>query len=165
MPQTNVKCTIRSSCACADWSRSLIYTSTSTFYRLCSETQDEQKRSRQIVHTKIRAFDYAKALKALFLMVRLNQEDWIHLVDFPPFFTRETIFVPSCLLSCTQKLLIITKTSQFKYTKKFTTKKWKFLDKNSDIFHISTREIDCGYSLESPRRCGSNEYPQTARRF
>ena len=37
---------------------------------------------------------------------------------------------------------------------------WKFSDKNSDIFHISAQNIDCGYSLEPPRRCGSNEYPQ-----
>ena len=32
--------------------------------------------------------------------------------------------------------------------------------KNSDIFHISTQNIDCGYSLELPRQCSSNEYPQ-----
>ena len=31
--------------------------------------------------------------------------------------------------------------------------------KNSDIFHISTHNIDCGYSLEPPRLGGSNEYP------
>ena len=29
------------------------------------------------------------------------------------------------------------------------------------IFHISTQNIDCGYSLEPPRRGGSNEYPQS----
>ena len=40
-------------------------------------------------------------------------------------------------------------------------KKWKFSDKNSDIFHISAQNIDCGYSLEPPRRGGSNEYPQS----
>ena len=38
----------------------------------------------------------------------------------------------------------------------FTTKKWKFSDKNSDIFHSN---IDCVYSLKPPRRGGSNEYP------
>ena len=32
--------------------------------------------------------------------------------------------------------------------------------KNSDIFHISAQNIDCEYSLEPPRRGGSNEYPQ-----
>ena len=33
--------------------------------------------------------------------------------------------------------------------------------KNSDIFHISIQNIDCRYSLELPRRGGSNEYPQS----
>ena len=56
--------------------------------------------------------------------------------------------------------LFITKTRLFKYIEKFTTKKRKFSDKNS-IFHISAQNIDCGYSLEPPRRGGSNEYPQS----
>ena len=51
------------------------------------------------------------------------------------------------------------KTSLFKYTENFTTK--KFSDKNSDIFHISAQNIDCGYSLEPPHRGGSKEYPQS----
>ena len=29
------------------------------------------------------------------------------------------------------------------------------------IFHISAQNIDCGYSLEPPRRGGSDEYPQS----
>ena len=36
-----------------------------------------------------------------------------------------------------------------------------FQIKNSDIFPISAQNIDCGYSLEPPRRCGSYEYPQS----
>ena len=36
-----------------------------------------------------------------------------------------------------------------------------FQTKNSIIFHISAQNIDCGYSLEPPRRGGSNEYPQS----
>ena len=36
-----------------------------------------------------------------------------------------------------------------------------FQIKNSDIFHISAQNIDCGYSLEPPLRGGSNEYPQS----
>ena len=32
--------------------------------------------------------------------------------------------------------------------------------KNSGSFHISAQNIDCGYLLETPRRGGSNEYPQ-----
>ena len=44
---------------------------------------------------------------------------------------------------------------------KITTKKWNFQIKKSDILHISAQNIDCGYSLEPPRRGGSNEYPQS----
>ena len=55
----------------------------------------------------------------------------------------------------------ITKTRLFKYIKNFSAKKWKFSDKNSDIFHISAQNIDCGYLLESPHWGGSNEYPQS----
>ena len=44
---------------------------------------------------------------------------------------------------------------------KFYHKKWKFSDKNSDIFHISAQNRDCGYSLEPPQRGGSNEHQQS----
>ena len=56
---------------------------------------------------------------------------------------------------------LITKTHLFKYIENVTTKNWKFSDKNSEIFHISAQNIDCGYSLEPPRRGCSNEYPQS----
>ena len=36
-----------------------------------------------------------------------------------------------------------------------------FQIKNPDIFHTSAQNIDCGYSLEPPRRGGSNEYSQS----
>ena len=55
----------------------------------------------------------------------------------------------------------ITKTRLFKYTENFTTKKWKFSEKNSDIFNNFAQNIDCGYSLEPPRWGGSNQYPQS----
>ena len=58
-------------------------------------------------------------------------------------------------------LAIITKTCLFKYTENFSTKNENFHIKNSDSFHISAQNIDCGYSLEPPRRGGSNEYPQS----
>ena len=51
------------------------------------------------------------------------------------------------------------KTHLYKYIENFTSK--NFHIKNSDIFHISAQNIDCGYSLELPRRGGSNEYPQS----
>ena len=53
------------------------------------------------------------------------------------------------------------KTRLFKYIETFTAKnKQKNQIKISDIFRISAQNIDCGYSLEPPRRGGSNEYPQ-----
>ena len=56
----------------------------------------------------------------------------------------------------------ITKTSLFKYTDILPPKKkWNFSYKKIDIFRISAQNIDCGYSLEPPRRGGSNEYPQS----
>ena len=41
-----------------------------------------------------------------------------------------------------------------------TNKKEKIQTKNTDIFHISAQNIYCEYSLEPPRRGGSNEYPK-----
>ena len=41
------------------------------------------------------------------------------------------------------------------------SKNKNFQIKNSDNFHISAQNIDCGYSLEPPRRGSSNEYPQS----
>ena len=36
-----------------------------------------------------------------------------------------------------------------------------FQKKMFDIFLIFAQNIDCGYTLEPPRRGGSNEYPQS----
>ena len=36
-----------------------------------------------------------------------------------------------------------------------------FQIKISEFFHISDQNMDCGYSLEQPRRGGSNEYPES----
>ena len=45
---------------------------------------------------------------------------------------------------------------------KFLPPKYEnFQMKNSDNFHISAQNIDCGYSLEPPRQGGSNESPQS----
>ena len=46
------------------------------------------------------------------------------------------------------------------YRKVHLQKVKNFQIKNSDIFHISAQNIDCGYSFEPPRRGGSNEYLQ-----
>ena len=56
----------------------------------------------------------------------------------------------------------ITKTSLFKYTENFTTKKIEnFQIKILIFFLFLLKNIDCGYSLEPPRWGGSNEYPQS----
>ena len=55
----------------------------------------------------------------------------------------------------------ITKTRLFKYKKISPPKIENFQIKNIHIFHISAQNIDCGYSLEPPRRGGSNEHTQS----
>ena len=47
------------------------------------------------------------------------------------------------------------------YLKILPSKNENFQIKNYDIFRTSAQNIDCGYSLEPPRRGGSNEYPQS----
>ena len=47
------------------------------------------------------------------------------------------------------------------YWKIFPAKNENFQINISDMFHISAQNIDCWYSLEPPRRGGSNEYPQS----
>ena len=47
------------------------------------------------------------------------------------------------------------------YWKFYHPKNENFQLKNPNIFHISAQNIDCGYSLEPPRRGVSNEYPQS----
>ena len=56
-----------------------------------------------------------------------------------------------------------TKTRLFKYILKISALKTENfqIKKNSDIFLISAQNIYSGYSLEPPRRGGSNEYPQS----
>ena len=47
----------------------------------------------------------------------------------------------------------------FQIYRKFHVQNGKCSDKNSDVFfYISAQNIDCGYSLEPPRRGCSNEY-------
>ena len=66
-------------------------------------------------------------------------------------FTRETTFMPSSLQKHAYSNIL----------KILQPKKKTFQIKNSDIFHIFAQNIDCGYSLEPPRRGGSYEYPQS----
>ena len=47
------------------------------------------------------------------------------------------------------------------YSNFFRSKIDNFHRKKFDIFLIFAQNIDCGYTLEPPRRGGSNEYPQS----
>ena len=47
------------------------------------------------------------------------------------------------------------------YWKIYHPKNENFQIKILIFFYISAKNIDCGYSLEPPRRGGSNEYPQS----
>ena len=48
------------------------------------------------------------------------------------------------------------------YTENFLfVKMINFTEKKNDIFLIFVQNIDCGYTLEPPRRGGSNKYPQS----
>ena len=68
-----------------------------------------------------------------------------------------------------REVKLVRKTRLFKYIENFTSKNKLFQMKISDIFqlkysdtfHVSTQNIDCGYSLELPRRGRSNKYPQS----
>ena len=58
--------------------------------------------------------------------------------------------------------LFITKTRPCNIQRFFNVvKKENFQQKKFDIFLIFAQNIDCGYTLEPPRRGGSNEYPQS----
>ena len=46
-------------------------------------------------------------------------------------------------------------------TEILSLKNENFQQKNVDIFLIFAQNIDCGYTLEPPRRGGPNEYPQS----
>ena len=56
---------------------------------------------------------------------------------------------------------IITKTCPCNKQDCLSLKNENIQQKNFDIFLIFAQNIDCGYTLEPPRRGGSNEYPQS----
>ena len=47
------------------------------------------------------------------------------------------------------------------YWKSYHQKNENFQMNISDIFHVSTQNIDCRYSLEPPHQGSFNEYPQS----
>ena len=58
-----------------------------------------------------------------------------------------------------QNIVTLRKQAYSNTLKRLPPKNENFQINISDIFHISVQNIDCGYSLEPPRRGGTNEYP------
>ena len=57
-------------------------------------------------------------------------------------------------------IAVITTTRLFKYMENFTSKQTEdFQIQTLLVFIFLLKNIHCGYSLEPPRRGGSNEYP------
>ena len=69
-------------------------------------------------------------------------------------------FSGDSILICSMMIISLRKHAYSNILKILPSKYEKFQIKKSDIFHVSAQNIDCGYSLEPPRRGGSNEYPQ-----
>ena len=65
------------------------------------------------------------------------------------------------LFVCIRWFITLRKHAYSNILKILPPKTENFQIKNSDTFHISAQNIDCGYSLEPPQRGGSNEYPQS----
>ena len=65
-----------------------------------------------------------------------------------------------CGISWVYSLIPLLKHAYSNILKILPPKNENFQIKKSDIFHNSAQNIDCGYSLDPPRRGGSNEYPQ-----
>ena len=70
--------------------------------------------------------------------------------------------IPFSVISVKQRTLDHYENTPIQIYRHFHLQKLKiFRYKNSDIFHMSAQNIDCGYSLEPPWWGGSNEYPQS----
>ena len=78
--------------------------------------------------------------------------------DFPRVFVR---ILPFWLRHCFLRHYSLRKHVYSNILKILPPQNENFQIKNSDNFHVSAQNIDCGYSLEPPRRGGSNEYPQS----
>ena len=64
-------------------------------------------------------------------------------------------------VSCSTSQVSLRKHAHAIYMQRLAVKMKNFQQKNFDIFLIFAQNIDCGYTLEPPRRGGSNEYPQS----
>ena len=61
-----------------------------------------------------------------------------------------------CPVRCLTVIILSLRKHAYSNILKILPPKMKISNKNSDIFHISAQNIDCGYSLEPPRSGGSH---------
>ena len=66
-----------------------------------------------------------------------------------------------CTLDVQHRYIPLRKHAHMIYSNFFRSKIDNFQRKIFDIFLIFAQNIDCGHTLELPRRGGSNEYPQS----
>ena len=66
-----------------------------------------------------------------------------------------------CNFDAMKEKLYITKKRPCNIQRFFGCKNENFPWKKFDLFLIFAQNVDCGYTLEPPRRGGSNEYPQS----
>ena len=105
---------------------------------------------------------FAKTEHVVFSKRRVKSTKlYIHFIYLFHFIFLYFFFIKPSNLLLLDKICFITKTRLYKYIENFTSKNWKFSDKNSDIFHFFAQNIDCGYLLEPPCRGDSNVYPQS----
>ena len=71
------------------------------------------------------------------------------------------ILTSACAFTQSDQWFPLRKHAYSNILKIFPPKNENFQMKNSDLFHDSAENIDCEYSLEPPRRGGSNEYSQS----
>ena len=91
---------------------------------------------------------------------------------------RHWLFIPEPLIyynsRCLRQILVAPQGSKMKWAYHYedlsmqcieiflpVKKNENSIRKKNDIFNIFAQNIDCGYTLEPPRRGGSNEYPQS----
>ena len=94
----------------------------------------------------------------------------VHLYSILPSISfRKSLFAWRFCHDSVQQRLCTNSFILFHYEKTPIQIYWKFHHQNnenfqikkSNIFHSSAQNIDCWYSLEPPRRGGSNEFPQS----
>ena len=117
-----------------------------------------------ILLMKSRIIDYLNVCQAKTLISLWGCPCWT-VSSLATFVRRHSFLHCGSLYKASPKYVLVTSWSRkhaySNIMKILLPKNENFQIKNSDILHISAQNIDCGYTLEPPRRGGSNAYPQS----